>query len=105
MVTRQLPGSHGEHLLQEQQGSVSRAAAFYRKQVLDRLNTKMQAFIHEQEMFFIATADVRGECDCSFRAGKKGFVHVLDERTLIYPDYRGKGVDASLDNMSENHHI
>ena len=29
-------------------------------------------------MVWIATADGRGECDCSFRAGPPGFVQVLD---------------------------
>src|SRR5262249_1827317 len=52
-----------------------------------------------------ATADSHGECDCSFRAGLPGFVHVLDAKTLIYPEYRGNGVLASLGNIAENPHI
>jgi len=100
-----LPGSHGEHLLQERQGSASRARAFYHKQMLDYLNPFMQEFIGRQEMFFLASADSRGECDCSFRAGDPGFVRVLGDRTLAYPELRGNGVYASLGNILENAHV
>ncbi|MDN4593335.1 pyridoxamine 5'-phosphate oxidase family protein [Polycladomyces subterraneus] len=100
-----LPGSNGEHLLQERYGTTNRALNFYNKQMLDHLNDVMKSFIADQEMMFIATADGHGECDCSFRAGPPGFVHVLDEKTLIYPEYRGNGVMASLGNILENPHI
>jgi predicted pyridoxine 5'-phosphate oxidase superfamily flavin-nucleotide-binding protein len=100
-----MPGSRGEHALQERFGTKDRAAAFYQHQMLDHLNAAMCAFIARQEMVFIATADVHGECDSSFRAGLPGFVRVLDAKTLIYPEYRGNGVLASLGNMAENPHI
>ena len=100
-----LPGSRGEHALQVQYGSVQRAASFYRRQVLDHLNARMQQFIARQEMCFVATADANGECDCSFRAGRPGFVRVVDDHTLLYPEYRGNGVMASLGNLHENPHI
>lgn len=100
-----LPGSEGEHELQEFFSTKKRAYAFYHKQMLDHLNPLMQEFIAEQEMLFIGTADSRGECDCSFRSGLPGFVRVLDEKTLIYPEIRGNGVMASLGNVSENPHL
>jgi len=103
--TSQWPGSRGEHLLQEKFGSTARARAFYRSQVRSYLNPWMQKFITGQEMAFIATADAQGTCDCTFRAGVKGFIHVLDKRTLAYPEYRGNGVYASLGNLVENPHI
>lgn len=65
----------------------------------------MQGFLGRQEMVFIATADRQGDCDASFRAGPPGFVQVLDEKTLTFPEYRGNGVMASLGNITENPHI
>jgi predicted pyridoxine 5'-phosphate oxidase superfamily flavin-nucleotide-binding protein len=100
-----LPGSGGEHRLQEKFGATARARAFYRSQLRDRLNPWMQKFIAEQEMAFIASADARGACDCSFRAGMKGFIRVVDERTVAYSEYHGNGVYASLGNLLENPHI
>jgi uncharacterized protein len=101
-VLRDLPGSGGEHALQDRYGTAARARSFYRRQVLDHLNDRMQAFIGRQEMCFVATADAAGACDCTFRAGPPGFVRVLDRHTLAYPEYRGNGVMASLGNLHEN---
>jgi len=98
-------GSEGERILQKKVGSENKASAFYDKQLLDYLNPYMREFILKQEMVFIATADSKGECDCSFRAGKQGFVRVLNEKTLLYPEYRGNGVMASMGNILENPHI
>ncbi|MBA3753237.1 MAG: pyridoxamine 5'-phosphate oxidase family protein [Nitrospira sp.] len=99
------PGSSGEERGQERFGLSGRTAAFYANQMLNYLNQPMQDFIARMEMVFIATADAKGECDCSFRAGAPGFVQVIDEKTLAYPEYRGNGVLASVGNMLDNPHI
>jgi len=104
-VRNGLPGCAGEHLLQSAYGTEDRAQRFYRDQVLDRLNADMVEFVGRMEMAFIGTADAGGECDSSFRAGPPGFLHVLDEGRLAYPEYRGNGVLASLGNISENPHV
>ena len=103
-IPRTMPGSCGEFDLQERYLTRARAEAFYSKQMLSYLNPQMRSFIARQEMFFLATADGHGECDVSFRAGEEGFVHVLGERILVYPEYRGNGVMASLANITENPH-
>ena len=99
-----MPGCDGEHRLQEKYGRTTHAMAFYKHQVLNHLNSAMQAFIARQEMMFVGTADAKGNADSSFRCGHAGFVKVLDERTVAYPEYRGNGVMASLGNISENPH-
>jgi hypothetical protein len=86
-------------------GTDRRAMAFYQNQMMREMNVIMQEFIARQEMVFIATADAKGECDCSFRAGTAGFVQVLDSKTLAYPEYRGNGVLASVGNILENPQI
>lgn len=100
-----VPGSCGEHELQERYGTTARARSFYDRQVTDHLNDRMRTFIARQEMMFVATADADGNCDNTFRAGEPGFVQVVDERCLAYPEYRGNGVMASLGNISENGHV
>jgi hypothetical protein len=54
---------------------------------------------------FVASSNADGECDCSLRSGPPGFVHTLDPKTLVYPEYRGNGVMATLGNITENPHI
>ncbi|MGW7001892.1 pyridoxamine 5'-phosphate oxidase family protein [Streptomyces sp. NPDC054933] len=91
--------------MQRELGTVARADRFYEEQVRDRLNAKMREFMARQEMLFLSTADRNGECDSTFRAGPPGFIQVLDDRTVAYPEYRGNGVMASLGNIQENPHV
>ncbi|MGX1881495.1 pyridoxamine 5'-phosphate oxidase family protein [Streptomyces sp. NPDC055287] len=91
-------------MLQDHLGTAERAEAFYARQVHPHLTAPMRDFISRQSMVFLSTADARGHCDASFRAGPPGFVTVLDDHTLAYPEYRGNGVMASAGNMSENPH-
>ena len=65
----------------------------------------MRDFVARMEMMFVATADAGGECDATFRAGPPGFVLVLDERRLAWPEYRGNGVMASIGNITGNGHV
>lgn len=95
----------GERLLQDRLGTRERAEQFYDRQVLDHLNHRMRAFIAVQEWMFVATSDARGACDSTLRAGPPGFVAVLGERTLAWPEYRGNGVLASCGNIVENPHV
>ena len=105
MSTSALPGSDGEKILQKKFKTTKDALAFYNNQVINHLSTLMQEFIQKQEMVFISTSDAKGECDASFRAGEAGFVMVLDEYHLLYPEYKGNGVMASMGNIYENAHI
>ena len=41
-----------------------------------------RAFIGHCAMVFVATADDRGQPECSYKGGLPGFIRVLDERTL-----------------------
>jgi len=99
------PGSAGERTLQCAYGTEERADRFYTDQVRDRLLPAMAEFVARMEMVFVATSDAGGECDASPRCGPPGFLRVLDDRTLAYPEYRGNGVHASLGNISENAHV
>lgn len=98
------PGSDGEHDLQGSLGTRDRAETFYEEAMKDHLTDRVQGFIQDRIMFFLSTADADGETDCSPRFGPAGFVTVLDEHRLMYPEYRGNGVHASLGNMNENPH-
>ena len=61
-----------------------------------------RAFIERCPMFFLATADARGQPDCSYKGGMPGFVRVLDDRTLCIPDYDGNGMYRSWGNLLVN---
>jgi len=104
-MLHKISGSQGEKNLQKTFNTTQDALNFYNKQVLTHLAPLMQNFITKQEMMFISTSDSKGECDSSFRAGEAGFVMVLDKHHLLYPEYKGNGVMASMGNISENPNI
>ncbi len=64
-----------------------------------------RAFIQGCAMFFVATADADGHPDCSYKGGLPGFVRVLDDRTLAFPDYDGNGMYRSWGNVLVNPHV
>src|SRR5215217_4413927 len=61
-----------------------------------------RAFIERMDMLFLATADAAGRPQCSYKGGDPGFVAVLDERTLAFPNYDGNGMYLSLGNALVN---
>lgn len=93
---------NGEQVIQEMFGTQKKAKAFYEKIQRDYLTEKMVDYIDKQQMAFISTSDAEGNCNASFRKGGKGFVRVLDEKTIIYPEYTGNGVFANIGNIYEN---
>jgi uncharacterized protein len=64
-----------------------------------------RAFIERMDMFFLATADAAGRPNCSYKGGDPGFVRVLNETTLMFPNYDGNGMYISMGNAVENAHV
>lgn len=69
------------------------------------LSEGFKEFIEAQRMFLLATADDEGRLDCNYRGGTPGFVRVVDERTLLFPDYNGNGSYMSLGNLLVNPNV
>jgi uncharacterized protein len=61
-----------------------------------------RAFIEAADMFFLATVDPDGQPTCSYKGGDPGFVRVLGESTLGFPNYDGNGMFLSMGNLSVN---
>lgn len=61
-----------------------------------------RTFIQRCAMVFVATADDLGHPDCSYKGGLPGFVRVLDDQTLAFPDYDGNGMYRSWGNLLAN---
>ena len=64
-----------------------------------------RAFIERMDMFFLATADPQGHPQCSYKGGEPGFVRVIDERTVAFPNYDGNGMYLSMGNVAVNPHV
>jgi predicted pyridoxine 5'-phosphate oxidase superfamily flavin-nucleotide-binding protein len=64
-----------------------------------------RALIERMDMFFLATADAEGRPQCSYKGGDPGFVRVLDEHTVAFPNYDGNGMYLSMGNLLVNPHV
>jgi predicted pyridoxine 5'-phosphate oxidase superfamily flavin-nucleotide-binding protein len=88
---------------------------FDTRRLADRLDEKFlsrpvidaedRAFIERMDMFFLATADADGRPQCSYKGGDPGFVRVLDEHTVAFPNYDGNGMYLSMGNLLVNPHV
>src|SRR5882757_5477581 len=68
----------------------------------DTVTPELAAFIAEQDTAFLGTASADGAPYIQHRGGPKGFIKVVDARTLGFADYRGNKQFITLRNLSEN---
>ena len=73
--------------------------------VHDRFTAEDRQFIQRLDMFFLATVDATGQPTCSYKGGDPGFVTVIDETTLVFPNYDGNGMYLSMGNLAETHAV
>lgn len=59
-------------------------------------------FIEARDGFYMATVNEDGQPYIQFRGGPRGFLKVLDDRTLGYADFRGNLQYISVGNLAAN---
>jgi predicted pyridoxine 5'-phosphate oxidase superfamily flavin-nucleotide-binding protein len=68
----------------------------------DTITPELADFLSEVDSFYLATANKDGRPYIQHRGGPKGFLNVLDNRTLAFADFVGNRQYISLGNLSEN---
>ena len=66
----------------------------------DTVTAELAAFIAEIDTVFLGTVSGDGAPYIQHRGGPKGFIKVIDERTLGFADYRGNRQYITLANLS-----
>ena len=66
------------------------------------IDDALSAFIAEQRSFYLATASADGQPYIQHRGGPKGFLRVLDDRTLGFADFAGNRQYISTGNLADN---
>ena len=92
--------------LQQQHGSRKSYARM--EQGPDRnhiLSEREAAFIAERDSFYMATVTETGWPYMQHRGGPKGFLKVLDERTIGFADFRGNKQYISTGNLQNNDRV
>jgi predicted pyridoxine 5'-phosphate oxidase superfamily flavin-nucleotide-binding protein len=90
-----------QRALQEQFDTVRLAERLRRDIVQDHITDEDKAFIESLDMLFLATVDQRGRANCSYKGGEPGFVRVVDDRTIAFPNYDGNGMYLSMGNVAQ----
>ena len=68
----------------------------------DRVTAELASFITELDTAFLATVSAAGAPYIQHRGGPKGFIKVLDEKTLGFADYAGNRQYITISNLAEN---
>ena len=68
----------------------------------DTLSAAQQDQISGADTFFIATDNPDSGADVSHKGGNPGFVRVVDNRRLTFPDYNGNRMFNTLGNIAVN---
>lgn len=71
------------------------------KKELKTLDEHMRRFIAHSPFVIVSTYAANGRCDASPRGDAPGFVHVVDDRTLLIPDRAGNRRLDSFHNVLE----
>ncbi|NJD66337.1 MAG: pyridoxamine 5'-phosphate oxidase family protein [Chloroflexi bacterium] len=92
---------HGARDIQDRFDTRRLADAITRTTLHATLSDGDRAFIERMDMFFIATQGANGGLDCSYKGGEPGFVRVVDDHTIAFPNYDGNGQYMTGGNILE----
>jgi uncharacterized protein len=66
------------------------------------IDESLAAFLAETNSFYLSTANADGQPYIQHRGGPKGFVKILDKKTIAFADYSGNRQYITQGNLSEN---
>ena len=68
----------------------------------DTVTEDLAQFIAERDSFYLATTSATGQPYVQHRGGPKGFLKVVNERTLAFTDFGGNRQYITAGNLTEN---
>jgi uncharacterized protein len=90
---------------QELESLIGTPSELARRKELPRLDSHMRQFIAHSPFVILSTHATNGRCDASPRGDAPGFVHVIDDQTLLIPDRIGNKRVDSYHNLLETGRI
>ena len=78
---------------------------FKGRRIFDHFSDNETAFIAERDSFYMATVSENGWPYVQHRGGPRGFLKLLDEKTLAFADFRGNRQYISLGNIAANDRV
>jgi hypothetical protein len=90
--------------LQERYGS-RRQYARLEGSARDRIGPEESSFIAERDTFYMASVGATGWPYVQHRGGPKGFLKVIDDRTVAFADFRGNKQFISTGNLTTDNRV
>jgi hypothetical protein len=87
---------------QGERGSARAYAGRVEQGFPDRVTPELAAFIAERDTAFLATVSEAGAPYIQHRGGPKGFIKVVDDKTLGFADYAGNRQYITISNLEGN---
>ncbi len=69
------------------------------------VTTRLRDFLAKRDSFYMATVNGEGQPYIQHRGGPKGFLKVIDDRTLGFADFKGNRQYISYGNLQENNKV
>lgn len=66
------------------------------------INPELRAFLEQRDSAYLGTANAAGQPYIQHRGGPKGFIKVLDDKTLAFADFAGNRQYITTGNLTEN---
>jgi uncharacterized protein len=95
-----IAGTQSVRAVQREMGSDRVYQDFKGQREFDKLTPNEVAFIGQRDSFYMATVSETGWPYVQHRGGPAGFLKVVDEKTLAFPDYRGNRQYISVGNVA-----
>ena len=92
----------GHRALQREFESTALADRLETLIVRSELDAEAQAFIAQQDHFFLSTLGADGFPTVSYKGGETGFVKIADSKTLRFPCFDGNGMWLSMGNIADH---
>ena len=92
----------GHRALQREFESTALADRLETLIVRSELDAEAQAFIEQQDHFFLSTLGADGFPTVSHKGGDTGFVKINDPKTLSFPCFDGNGMWLSMGNIADH---
>jgi len=71
----------------------------------DTVTKQLADFLAERDSFYMATVNGEGQPYIQHRGGPKGFLKVIDDKTLGFAEFRGNRQYISFGNLEENNKV
>ncbi len=97
--------SDAAKLLQQEAGSRTTYERKEKNNVVEGLSENEIGFIKAQDHFFMASLGENGYPYIQHRGGPKGFIYVLDNKTIAFVDFAGNKQYLSVGNLATNPNV